>query len=142
MKNLHFGILLTSLITILVSLYFGITIQNAQDNFLIEHLNVSDGIVYSQVDEVPTLGFKAAIITLVFLIVGFSLQSYIYLKTPFKKVKNLAIGAIICFLIIFIFCFLTISFPHDYNFKNYGMIWVLLSLTTIFINGVSIFVKK
>jgi len=142
MKNAHIGIMFVCFVSILISLYYGITIQNAQDNFLIEHLNTNDGQTYAGIDEVPTLGYKAAIITLFFLSIGFITQIFVLIKTPFNVVKKLAIGAIICFLIIFIFDFLTISYPYDYNFKHYGMIWVLLSLSVVFINGVSIFIRK
>jgi hypothetical protein len=142
MKNGHLTIIALSFLTILISLYYGMSIQNAQDNFLVEHLYLNEGVENFDLDYIPTLGYKAAIITLFFLIIGFTIQFFIFLKTPFKNVKKLAIGALICFIIIFIFDFLTIYFPHDYNFKNYGMIWILLSLTTIFINGVSLFVKK
>lgn len=131
-----------SFLIILISLYYGMSIQDAQDNFLIEHLYINEGVENFDLDYIPTLGYKAAIITLFFLVIGFGIQIYIFIKTPFKKIKKLALGALVCFLIIFTFDFLTISFPHDYNFKNYGMIWVLLSLSTIFINGVSIFVKE
>ena len=142
MKNGHLTIIALSFLVILISLYYGMSIQNAQDNFLVEHLYLDEGVENFDLDYIPTLGFKAALITLIFLVIGFGVQVYILIKTPFKKIKNLAIGALICFIIIFIFDFLTISFPHDYNFKNYGMIWVLLSLSTIFINGISLFVKK
>jgi len=70
------------------------------------------------------------------------IQLYIYIKTSFKRLKKLAIGALICYLLIFTADFLTLNYPISYNFKNFGMIWVLLSLTTIFINGISIFIKK
>lgn len=142
MKNAHLGIMGLSFLTILISLYYGMSIQNAQDNYLVEHLYLNEGVEHFDLDYIPTLGFKAALVTLVFLVLGFGIQVFILIRTPFKKVKNLAIGALICFIIIFIFDFLTLSYPHDYNFKNYGMIWVLLSLSTIFINGVSLFVKK
>ena len=126
----------------LVSLGYGISIQNAGDNFLNEHLYNDEGYSYSLPEEIPTLSFKAASITLIFLIPGFILQLYIYFKTNFTRLKKLAIGALICYLTIFIFDFLTLTYPASYNFKHFGMIWVLLSLTTIFINGISIFVRK
>ena len=142
MKKLHIIIALLSFITMLVSLGYGVSIQNAGDNHLNEHLYNDDGFNYALPEEIPTLSFKAALITLLFLVPGFTIQLYIYTKTNFKRLKNLAIGALICYLLIFTVDFLTLSNPMYYNFKYYGMIWVLLSLTTIFINGVSIFVKK
>ena len=142
MKNAHIGIMFVCFVTILVSLYYGVTIQNAQDNFLIEHLNIDEGQNYAALEEIPTLNFKAALVTLFFLSIGFGVQIYVYLKTPYSVVKKLAIGAFVCFISIFIFDFLTLSNPIDYNFKHYGMIWVLLSLSIVFINGVSIFMRK
>gem|GEM_PF-1821443 len=142
MKKLHIIIIFLSFITMLVSLGYGISIQNAGDNFLNEHLYNDEGYSYSLPEEIPTLSFKAAFITLFFLIPGFIIQLYIYLKTNFKRLKNLAIGALVCYLLIFTVDFLTLNYPVSYNFKNFGMIWVLLSLTTIFINGISLFIKK
>ena len=142
MKNLHLGIISFAFITILVALYYGVSIQNAQDNFLTAHLYLDEGESFADLDEIPTLGFKAAIITTFFLVFGFTLELFVYFKTNFKRVKNLAIGALICYLIIFGFDILFLISPKLYNFRDYGMIWVLLSLTIIFINGVSIFVKK
>jgi len=142
MRKLHLIIAFLAFITMLISLGYGISIQNAGDNFLTEHLNRNEGFSYSMPEEIPTLSFKAAFITLIFLIPGFSIQVYIYLNTSLIRIKKLAIGALICFSIIFLFDALTLISPHVYNFKHYGMIWVLLSLTTIFINGVSIFIRK
>ena len=142
MKNAHLAILAISFVTVLVSLYYGVSIQNAQDNFLITDLYLNEGITYYDVDYVPTLSFKAAIVTLLFLTIGLGFQLFVFFKTPFKRVKNLAIGALVCYGIILIFDFLTISDPHFYNFKTYGMIWVTLSLTTIFINIVSVLIRK
>jgi hypothetical protein len=126
----------------LVSLGYGISIQNAGDNFLNQHLYTDEGYSYSLPEEIPTLSFKAAFITLFFLIPGFTIQLYILLKTTFKRLKILASGALICYVIIFSVDILTLINPIAYNFRDFGMIWVLLSLTTIFINGISIFVKK
>lgn len=142
MRKLHAGIMALSFIIILVSLFYGISIQNAQDNFLTSHLAIDDGKNYADLEEIPTLGYKAAVITTFFLLIGFSLQIYILSKTKLKQVKNLCIGAVVCFLIIFGFDFLFLFYPKSYNFRDYGMIWVLLSLSTIFINGVSIFARK
>lgn len=142
MKNAHIVIIALAFITVLVSLYYGVSIQNAQDNFLITDLYLNEGVTYFDVDYVPTLSYKAAIVTLMFLTVGFCLQAFVFYKTPFKRVKKLAIVGLLCYLIIFVFDFLTICNPHFFNFKTFGMIWVTLSLTTIFINFISAFIRK
>jgi CDP-diglyceride synthetase len=126
----------------MISLYFGISIQNAQDNFLVEHLYQNEGVDNYALDYIPTLSFKAALLTLVFLGVAFVLQIIIYSKSPFKRVKNLSLLAIFFFIIIFIFDILTLNYPHDYNFKDYGMIWVILSLSIVFTNMLGAFGKK
>lgn len=142
MKNQHLATIGISLITIIVSLFFGMSIQNAQDNFLIDHLNIEDGINYFDVNEIPKLSFSAAAITLIFIVALLGLEFYIIKKTTFKKIKKLAIGAIIFLSIILIFDLLTLNNPHYFNFKHFGLIWVILSLNVIFINVVSLFVKK
>jgi hypothetical protein len=126
----------------MISLYYGISIQNSQDNFLVEHLYQNEGVENYALDDIPTLSFKAAFLTLIFLTVGLVLQGILYAKSPFKKVKNLSILAIVFFIVIIVFAFLTLYHPHDYNFKNYGMIWIILSLSIIFTNMLSAFGKK
>ncbi len=142
MKKLHLILIGIAFIAIVVSLFFGMSIQNAQDNFLIDHLNIEEGIHYFDVNEVPKLSFTAAIISLFFLLSLLGLEFYILKKSPFIKIKQLAIGAIIFIAFILIFAFLTIFNPHYFNFKLYGMIWVIFYLNVIFINLVSLFVKK
>jgi len=142
MKKHHFALIGIAFITIIVSLFFGMSIQNAQDNFLIDHLNIEDGINYFDVNEVPKLSFTAAIVSLIFLFSLLGLEIYIIKKSQHKKVKHLALGAIIFISIILIFAFLTIFNPHYFNFKSFGMIWVIFCLNVIFINLVSLFVKK
>ncbi|HIP37286.1 MAG TPA: hypothetical protein EYG85_10575 [Crocinitomix sp.] len=142
MKKYHLIIIGISLVTILVSLFFGMSIQNAQDNFLITHLNIDEGINYFGVNEVPKLSFSAATITIIFLFALLGLELYVTKKTPIKKVKHLAIGALIFIVIILVFAVLTLNNPHYFNFKHFGMIWVILCLNVIFINLISVFVKK
>jgi hypothetical protein len=142
MKNQHLALIGISLITIIVSLFFGMSIQNAQDNFLINHLNLEDGINYFDVNEVPKLSFTASAITLIFIFALLGLEFYIIKKSALKKIKSLAIGAIIFLFIILIFDLLTLNNPHYFNFKHFGLIWVILCLNVVFINVVSIFVKK
>jgi hypothetical protein len=142
MKKQHLALIGISLITIIVSLFFGMSIQNAQDNFLIDHLNLEDGINYFDVNEVPKLSFTASAISLIFIIALLGLEFYIIKKSTLKKIKSLAIGAIIFLFIIFIFALLTLNNPHYFNFKHFGLIWVILCLNVIFINVVSLFVKK
>ncbi len=142
MRNFYFGILILCLITMLVSLYYGTSIQDAQDNFLVEHLYEDEGIDNFDLDYIPTLSFKAAFVTLFFLLFAFILQFIILIRTTFKSVKYCSILALCFFSVIFIFDVLTLFCPHDYNFKNFGMIWVLLSLSIIFISMVGVFTKK
>ena len=71
MKNQHLVIILVAFITVIVSLYFGITIYNIEDNIHINHLLEDEGQSIRFPEEIPTLGYKAAIITCIFLMIGF-----------------------------------------------------------------------
>ena len=77
MKNGHLTIIALSFLVILISLYYGMSIQNAQDNFLVEHLYLNEGVENFDLDYIPTLGYKAAVVTLIFLIIGFGVQVFI-----------------------------------------------------------------
>jgi len=142
MKKHHLALIGISFITIIVSMFFGMSIQNAQDNFLIDHLNIEEGINYFDVNEVPKLSFTASAVTLILILALLGIELYIIKKNQIKKVKYLAIGAIIFLSIILVFDLLTLNNPHYFNFKQFGMIWVILCLNVIFINVVSIFIKK
>jgi len=142
MRNYHIYIICLSIITLFISLYFGASIHNAQDNSLITHLNEQDGINYESVDKVPLLTKKAALLTTFFLILSLALEVFVLFKTPYKKSKNIALALIVPHLIILFYAFLLMSSPLEHNFGSYGMIWVTLSLTIVFGNVISIFVKK
>ncbi len=142
MKKQHLVIIGLAFITILISLFFGVSIQNAQDNFLIEHLNVEDGINYFSKDEVPKLSFTAAFVTAIFVPVMLGLELYVIIKTPYKLVKKMALACSLLLLVIISFIVMTLINPHYFNFKEFGMVWVLLSMSIIFINIISVFTKK
>ncbi len=142
MKKQHLLSIALAFITILISLFFGMSIQNAQDNFLTQHLNLEDGINYFDVNEVPKLSFTAGAITLILILSLLILELYIFKKSTIRKVKRLAIGAILFLIIVTVFALLTLNNPHYFNFKTFGMIWVIFCLNVIFINIVSLFLKE
>lgn len=142
MKNQHLVIMLMAFLTVLISLYFGISIYNIEDNIHVNHLLEDEGFTIHLPEEIPTLGFKAAVLTGLLLMVGFVTQVYVFLKTPIKLIKKISIAPFICFSVIFGFSTLFLFNPMGYNFKDYGMIWVTLSLIIIFSNGISLFVKR
>ncbi len=142
MRNYHIYIICLSIITLLISLYFGASIHNAQDNFLTEHLNEQDGFNFESVDDVPILTKKAALLTSFFLILSLGLQVFVFFKTPYKKSKRIALALMVPHLIILFYAFLLMTSPQNHNFGSYGMIWVTLSLLIVFGNIISIFIKK
>lgn len=142
MKNQHLFIILMAFITVLLSLYYGITIYNIEDNIHINHLLEDEGYVIREKEEIPTLGYKAALLSCFFLTIGLILQVYVFIKTPFKTIKKISAVPFISYAIIFGFATLFLFDPHHYNFKDYGMIWVILSILIAFSNGISLFVKK
>lgn len=122
------------LLIIIISLAYGVSIQNAQDNHLLTHLYEDEGVHYSTLDEIPTLNFKAALLTSIFIVAVIVLEWIGWRQSENPLVKKLTIGAIFAGLIILLFDGLTLAYPYDFNFKNYGMIWVLLSLSIVFKN--------
>lgn len=137
--KVHIAINIVCFITIMLSLYFGMAIFNAQDNQHISHLNNFENYNYYTMADISVLTAQAIIITSVFLIVAFGLQVYSYIISKSALKKQISLGLIAIYLIIFFFSFYVMNDLDNRDFYNYGMIWVLLSLTLIFANGILIF---
>lgn len=141
MKNFHLLINLFSFITIIIALFFGMSIFNAYDNQHITHLNLQEANHYYDISEVPVLTAKAVIFTLVFMVLAFGLQIYTFIKTSYKKRKNIIIALLPIYFIIFGFSWYLLLDTTTRDFYTYGMIWVLLNLCLIFGNSLLLFIK-
>jgi TRAP-type C4-dicarboxylate transport system permease small subunit len=140
--KVHIAINVLCFITIIISLYFGMSIFNANDNQHITHLNNFDNYTYYDIKDITVLTAQAVIISSVFLLTAFGLQIYSYFISKTKRKKRITLGLLTIYLILFFFSIFVMFDIETRDFYHYGMIWVLLSLTLIFANSVLIFLKR
>jgi hypothetical protein len=125
----------------LVSMYFGSSIYNANENVHLGYLNEMDKIYYYDIEKVPQLTKMAAIISLVFLIPILGLESYTLIKSPVKSTRKIAIALATVAVILIFIAILTISNPVNFDFSKWGFAWVFGGLFTIAGNVLSVFLK-
>ncbi|MFK8039318.1 MAG: hypothetical protein AB8B74_13575 [Crocinitomicaceae bacterium] len=142
LTKIHIAINIICFITILISLYFGMSIFNAMDNQHITHLNNHDNYSYFGTKDIPVLTAQAIITTSIFVLVAFCLQIYSYTQATLTQKKKIILGLLSLYLILFFFSFFVMANLETRDFYHFGMIWVLLSLTLIFANSILIFFKK
>lgn len=131
-----------ALILCLVSVFFGMSIFNANNNEHIQHLNVADRIHYYDANLVPTLTYRAALSTIPFIL-GILITSVLVLRTTLvKKVKNLALGSLAAILVVIIFDVLTILNPYFFDFSKWGFVWITMGMIIIAANVLSIFINE
>ena len=125
----------------LISMYFGASIFNANDNIHVEHLNDMDRLSYFDAEMVPGLTRLAAIITLPFLLGIMVLEIYVVMKTKIAPVKRIALSLTGIVLTVLIIAAMTIASPLDFDFSHWGFVWIFAGLFTVAGNGVSVFMK-
>jgi hypothetical protein len=137
MRKHHLIIMALAFLTCLVSIFFGIKIFNANENYLITELNEVDKLYYSDVADVPALSYYAAMITLPFLLGMLIFEIVIFKKAAMKKVKNIAVSLMIALLIILVVDVLTLSNSVFFDFSQWGFVWICLGLLVLAGNGIS-----
>jgi hypothetical protein len=125
----------------LISMYFGASIFNANDNILVEHLNDMDRLSYYDAEMVPGLTRLAAIITMPFLFGIIVLEIYVVMKTKIAPVKRIALSLTGIALTVLIIAIMTIASPLSFDFSHWGFVWIFAGLFTVAGNGVSVFIK-
>ena len=125
----------------LISVYFGASIYNANENALIEHLNEHDKLNYYDVEAVPALSRIAAIITLPFILAIFLFEIFISQKSKLRPVKNIARGMIIAMGFLICLAIATISNSVYFDFSHWGFFWITLGMIAVWGNMISVFVK-
>ncbi|MFK8045669.1 MAG: hypothetical protein AB8B72_09245 [Crocinitomicaceae bacterium] len=140
--QVHIIINILCFITILISLYFGMSTYNAIDNQHISHLNDFENSSAYGLDDIRVLTAKGVIGTGIFVVLAFAFQIYSFIIADFKTKKNVILALFTVYGILFIFSFIVMSDLDNRNFHNHGQIWLLLSLTLIFANSILIFYKK
>ena len=139
--QIHIVINILCFIVIILSLFFGMSIFNANENLHVTHLNSYDNYSFYDTEEIPVLTAKAVIISSIFLVIAFGFQIYSYLKATIKRNKNIILAMLFIYPILFFFSFFVMSDLDQRNFYDFGMIWVLLCLTLIFANTIIIFLR-
>lgn len=125
----------------LISMYFGASIYNANDNIHVTHLNEMDRLSYYDVENVPALTRFAAILTIPFLVIILILEMVVIVKTKVLSVKRIALAICGMSLTLMILSILTINNPQNFDFSHWGFAWIFGGLFTIAGNGLSIFLK-
>ncbi len=139
-KNIY--ILSISVIVCIISVYFGASIYNANNNFLITHLNEMDKIYHYDVELVPALTMRAAISSSPFVLAIIIMSLITLSKTNNIKVKRLLKTSILAASIISVFIVLTILNPVFFEFAKWGYVWVSMGLIIIWANFISLFLKE
>lgn len=138
-KNLICAIL--GFLTLLIAAYFGASIYNAQATHLVDHLEEIENSRHYAVELVPLLNYQAAVFTLPFLIIIFFLEIYIRLKSKIRQVKNIALGLTLALSVVITVAILTLSNPTQYDFSQWGYVWLTISILVVAGNLISVFIK-
>jgi hypothetical protein len=125
----------------LISMYFGVSIFNSNDNIHVEHLNDMDRFSYYDAEMVPGLTRLAAIVTMPFLLAIIVLEIYVAMKTKIAPVKRIALSLTGIALTVLIIAGMTLASPLNFDFSHWGFVWIFAGLFTIAGNGVSVFLK-
>lgn len=125
----------------MVSLYFGASIYNANENVHIDYLNEMDHIDYYDASLVPALTGLAAILTLPFIVGTLGTEIYILLKASQNKIRRIAQVILVLHTGLLLLAIITISDPEAWDFSHTGYAWIFTGLFTIAGNVFSIFFK-
>lgn len=138
-KNLICAIL--GFLTLLIAAYFGASIYNAQATHLVDHLEEIENSRHYALELVPLLNYQAAVFTLPFLLIIFFLEIYIRLKSKIRQVKNIALGLTLALSVVITVAILTLSNPTQYDFSQWGYVWLTISILVVAGNLISVFIK-
>lgn len=138
-KNLICAIL--GFLTLLIAAYFGASIYNAQATHLVDHLEEIENSRHYAVELVPLLNYQAAVFTLPFLLIIFFLEIYIRIKSKIRQVKNIALGLTLALSVVITVAVLTLSNPIQYDFSQWGYVWLTISILVVAGNLISVFIK-
>ncbi|UKN00416.1 hypothetical protein K6119_11795 [Paracrocinitomix mangrovi] len=125
--KIHLAIGFLAFITAAISGYFGVSINNANENVNIQYLNEFDDIHYYDIVNVPKLTFTAAVVTLPLMMAILVLELLSIKKASIKKTRNMAMGLSVAALIVLVVDFLTLMNPENYDFSKWGYLWIAMS---------------
>ncbi len=140
MRNINIVAACISFLLVLIAVFFGASIHNANTNMHITYLNEMDNIHYFDVNRVPQLTRQATIFTLPLLIGILVLELIITVKGTVRQVKNIAIGLAIAMLIVIVFDVLIMSNAQAYDFSRWGYIWITMGVFSLAGNALCVFI--
>ncbi|MCG8575778.1 MAG: hypothetical protein MI810_12905 [Flavobacteriales bacterium] len=140
MKKTHILIASIAFLMCLISVFFGISIYNANENHLIQHLNEMDQIHYFDKDQIPVLNHQAVVFMFP-LVLGITFfQLKVLIKAKIKRRKNIAMGLLIPVAILWVFEAMVFFNPANWDFSKWGFVWISMGFFLIVGNAVSIFI--
>lgn len=142
MRPKHLTVAIISFLIILIAAYFGASIHNSKTNDLIDYLNQMDNINYYDVDLIPALNFRGAMITLPLLLIVLVIEIIIVRQAANRIVKNIAIGEIFAVLIIIVIAILTLVYPKEFDMSNWGYVWITMGVVLFAGNILSAFINS
>jgi hypothetical protein len=142
MRKHHLIVAACAFLMCAITVFFGIKIHNANENFLITELNEIDKLYYSAKESVPALSLMAVVIILPFLLVQIALSVYIHFKNKHPKVRNINLGLMTAMFIIMVFTILTMMNKSFFDFSQWGFIWICLGLIIIAFSGLSFIYRR
>lgn len=142
MRKHHLIVAACAFLMCAITVYFGIKIHNANENFLITELNEIDKLYYSSKESVPALSLMAVVIILPFLLTQLALSIFIHFKNTHPKVRNINFGLLTTQTIILIFTILTMINKEFFDFSQWGFIWICLGLIIIAGSGLSFIYRR
>lgn len=127
---------------VLIAAYFGSSIQNAKTNDPISYLNEMDHIHYYNAALIPQLNYRAALVTLPFVLLLSLVEFWILFKTPFRIPRNISIGLLVACGLLIVISFLTLHNPSGYDYSKWGYVWMAMGLFIVAGNILSGLIKK
>ncbi|MDC3352220.1 hypothetical protein OAV92_03135 [Crocinitomicaceae bacterium] len=131
-----FGFLMT-----LIAAFFGASIHSSKTNVHISHLNELDHIHHFDPEIIPQLNAQAAMFTMPFVLALLFFELWIVFKSDIRQVKNIAIGLTVAALIILVVAILTLMNPVEFDFSQWGYVWITMGIFIVAGNALSIFIK-
>lgn len=141
MQSKHLAVIIIAFLIILIAAYFGASIHNSKTNHLIDYLNEMDNIQHYNVELIPSLNFRGAVITLPLILIVLVIEVLIVIQSNNRVVKNIAIGSIFASLIVILIAILTLSYPNEFDMSRWGYIWITMAVVLFAGNVLSIFIK-
>lgn len=139
-KQFYISIAALAFLMSLIAMYFGASIFNANDNFLVEHLNDMDKIDYYDIEDVPALSRLACIVTAPFILAILVLEIIGLRKTTLLRSKRLSFAVLFFCTALVVLSLLILKNPYFFDFSHWGFAWIFSGLAIIVSSLVRVFV--